>query len=480
MKREMRSTFELRADGEGDELVLTGYAALFNSESKNLGGFTEKIAPGAFTRSLEAKADVMATFNHDPNKPLGRTKSGTLAISQDERGLKWRCQLDPTNQEHRNIYSSVKRGDIDQCSFAFMVGPEGQQWADASDAEVNSGVYMKRTLTDVDLVDVSAVTYPAYNGTSVDARCLFPDGVIESIKVAVEARAAKIAQQSAERRAAEEQSLEDQIAAVNKALAVKYPPEAGEGCCPSTQYWTVETYKDTAIICSWKSGGCEYFQITYHIGDDGVALIGDELTPMEQTWVPAGERAKARLEEIRTKVAAAIEAKKNVPAVVLPAAPAARAHSTEHVEGDCSDAECACQNRDVDPDEMWDEEGDEDERAARKAELRKAGKKVRTKSVDGKNLPASAFAYVGDPEKTETWKLPIHDANHARNALARFNQTQGIPAAEKAGVLKKIKAAAKKFGIEVSDDDNRALEAGCPLSDDEIRARKARLAGLML
>ena len=78
--------------------------------------------------------------------------------------------------------------------------------------------------------------------------------------------------------------------------------------------------------------------------------------------------------------------------------------------------------------------------------------KAKTKKVGGKDLTASDFAYVGDPDKTETWKLPLHDASHVRNALARFNQTKGIPAGEKAKVHAKIVAAAKKFGIDVASE----------------------------
>jgi hypothetical protein len=79
-------------------------------------------------------------------------------------------------------------------------------------------------------------------------------------------------------------------------------------------------------------------------------------------------------------------------------------------------------------------------------------KDKKTKRVAGKDLTAADFAYVGDPEKTDTWKLPIHDASHCRNALARFEQTKGIPAEEKPKVKAKIVAAAKKFGIEVSEE----------------------------
>lgn len=75
---------------------------------------------------------------------------------------------------------------------------------------------------------------------------------------------------------------------------------------------------------------------------------------------------------------------------------------------------------------------------------------VASKTVDGKSLTASSFAYVGDPNKTDTWKFPIYDADHVRNALARFNQGD-LPADAKKGVLAKIHAAAKKFGIDVSE-----------------------------
>jgi HK97 family phage prohead protease len=78
----------------------------------------------------------------------------------------------------------------------------------------------------------------------------------------------------------------------------------------------------------------------------------------------------------------------------------------------------------------------------------------KTKKVGGQELGPGSFAYVGDESDTSTWKLPIHDANHVRNALARFNQTKGIPDSERSKVLARIKAAAKKFGIKVSEDNS--------------------------
>jgi HK97 family phage prohead protease len=153
----------------GDEFALVGYAATFNSLSKNLGGFREQISSGAFKRTLAAKPNVVCLFNHDPNQILGRTKSGTLEVSTDARGLKFRCQLDKDSQAHRDLHSAVKRGDIDECSFAFTVPAGGDAWTDGTDPETNSKIAV-RTLLDVDLIDCSVVTYPAYNETSAGAR----------------------------------------------------------------------------------------------------------------------------------------------------------------------------------------------------------------------------------------------------------------------------------------------------------------------
>lgn len=86
-------------------------------------------------------------------------------------------------------------------------------------------------------------------------------------------------------------------------------------------------------------------------------------------------------------------------------------------------------------------------------------KEPKTKRKGGKDLHASDFAYVGDPEDTSTWKLPIHDKAHAQNALARFNQTEGIPSDEKSKVKAKIKAAAKKHGIDVAGEAEKIAKA---------------------
>jgi len=166
---EYRSACELRATSQGDEMVLSGYAARFGSISKDLGGFRETVQKGAFSRSLASDQDVVCLFNHSENHVLGRRSAGTLLIGEDASGLRFRCQLDPNNTEHRNLHASVKRGDVNQCSFAFTVnGKDGCSWEDQQDERGTP--FVLRTLKDVNLFDVSAVTQPAYSGTSVSAR----------------------------------------------------------------------------------------------------------------------------------------------------------------------------------------------------------------------------------------------------------------------------------------------------------------------
>lgn len=153
-KRTM-GTIEVR-ESDGDEMTLEGYAAVFNSET-DLGQFREVIRPGAFDDVMDN--DVRALINHDPNLILGRTGNGTLELSTDERGLKYRVKLG--NQQYaRDFYESVKRGDISQSSFAFTI--DEQSWNE------------ERTVRSVDkvrqLLDVSPVTYPAYAAATVQAR----------------------------------------------------------------------------------------------------------------------------------------------------------------------------------------------------------------------------------------------------------------------------------------------------------------------
>lgn len=147
---------EARADGK--KMRLSGYAAVFNDSSLPL-PFKESIAPGAFRKTLSETPDVRLLINHE-GLPLARTKNGTLKLEEDERGLRFDAQLADT-QEGRDIYELVRRGDVDQMSFAFRV--IRQKWNDDRST---------RVLTEVSLADgdVSVVTYPAYPTTTVEAR----------------------------------------------------------------------------------------------------------------------------------------------------------------------------------------------------------------------------------------------------------------------------------------------------------------------
>jgi uncharacterized protein len=159
---------ELRAAKDKD-FVLTGYAASFNTLSRDLGGYKERLAPGCFKRSLAAGDDVKALFNHNPSMILGRRDNGTLNVEEDSRGLKWRCQLNPKSSQHRDIYESVQRGDISECSFAFTVRDGAEDWDEPTDERGKR--FIRRTIRDCNLLDVSCVTHPAYgSGTTLQAR----------------------------------------------------------------------------------------------------------------------------------------------------------------------------------------------------------------------------------------------------------------------------------------------------------------------
>jgi Escherichia/Staphylococcus phage prohead protease len=175
MKQETRIfALNLRAD-DAKEFALSGVAASYDCLSEDLGGFKERIARGAFSRSLKDNDDVVCLLNHDQNHVLGRVKSGTLNLFDTAKGLSFKVMLDPESANHRDIYQMVKRGDINQCSFAFTVPDGGDAWDEASDASTGHK-FVRRTLLRVDLRDVSVVTRPAYaadGATSVAARSVY-------------------------------------------------------------------------------------------------------------------------------------------------------------------------------------------------------------------------------------------------------------------------------------------------------------------
>ena len=162
MKKIERRTFTIKnveaRQAEDGTMRLSGYAAVFNDDSVPL-PFIERIAPGAFRKTLTETPDVRLLINHE-GLPLARTKNETLRLKEDEIGLYMDADL-PDTQAARDLYTLVERGDVDQMSFAFRV--IRQKW--------NEG-RTERTLTELSLADgdVSVVTYPAYPTTTVEAR----------------------------------------------------------------------------------------------------------------------------------------------------------------------------------------------------------------------------------------------------------------------------------------------------------------------
>jgi len=153
---------EIRAMDSGDgSLRIAGYAAQFNKEATGL-SFREMIAPGAFKRTLQSGEPVYLLVNHDTNGiPLASTAGGTLALTEDEVGLRMEADLDPANPKAQELFSAISRGDIAKMSFAFTVAKDGATRSDGL-----------RTLNDVNLFEVSAVTWPAYNDTALGLRTL--------------------------------------------------------------------------------------------------------------------------------------------------------------------------------------------------------------------------------------------------------------------------------------------------------------------
>lgn len=153
-----------RRDKEPSKII--GHASVFNREANIGGWFIESVAPGAFRRAI-AEDDVRALFNHDPNIVLGRNRAqpaSTLRLAEDEVGLA--IEIDPPDtQMARDLMVSIERGDISQMSIGFRALK--QEWDE-------SGDLLKRKLLEVELFDVSPVTFPAFTQTDVSVRSVVP------------------------------------------------------------------------------------------------------------------------------------------------------------------------------------------------------------------------------------------------------------------------------------------------------------------
>lgn len=161
MEKETRTgnIVEVRSNDDND-MFIEGYALKFDTWSENLGGFKETISKQALENT--DLSDVRCLVDHLPSQIIGRTTAGTLDLTIDDTGLKYRCKL-PNTTFARDLYENMRVGNINQCSFGFMLDSDGDEMR----FDEKEGIY-KRTLKVIrELTDVSVVTYPAYKDTNV-------------------------------------------------------------------------------------------------------------------------------------------------------------------------------------------------------------------------------------------------------------------------------------------------------------------------
>jgi len=159
--RQVRSLpTQFRAAEDNGEKYIEGYFAVFGGAYELWPGATESVDPAAFDGALSD--DIRALIDHETRLVLGRNKAGTLELKVDARGLWGRIKINPSDQDAINLYARVERGDVDQCSFGFDILEEETTWGE------NGSVHW--TIKKVKLYEVSVVTFPAYEDTSVAAR----------------------------------------------------------------------------------------------------------------------------------------------------------------------------------------------------------------------------------------------------------------------------------------------------------------------
>ena len=156
--RTRAGSFKTRA--EDGQLYIEGYFAVFGSEYKIFENAIETIDEDAFNETLAG--DIRALVNHDSTLVLGRTTAGTLTLQVDRIGLWGSIVINQADQDAMNLYERVRRGDVDQCSFGFDI-------LDQSREVLENGTTVWK-IQKVKLYEVSVVTFPAYEDTSVEAR----------------------------------------------------------------------------------------------------------------------------------------------------------------------------------------------------------------------------------------------------------------------------------------------------------------------
>ncbi|HIX16964.1 MAG TPA: HK97 family phage prohead protease [Candidatus Gemmiger faecavium] len=148
---------------ENGKRRLEGYFAVFDQPYEVCPGWVESIAPGAFARALASGQDVKVLWNHNPDIVLGSTGNKTADLREDQRGLPGGVEINEQDQDAKNAYARVDRGDVNGCSFGFEISKMEESWDD-------DGTYRTRILEVYPLFEVSPCTFPAYTQTSVTAR----------------------------------------------------------------------------------------------------------------------------------------------------------------------------------------------------------------------------------------------------------------------------------------------------------------------
>lgn len=167
--RAIGTQYQTREDD--GKLIIEGYFAVFNSNYEIYHGWSESIAPGAFTNTLAG--DIRALINHDTTLVLGRTKAHTLELREDAHGLWGRIIINPNDVDAMNLYERVKRGDVDQCSIGFDIVNE--------DIEIREDGSTHWTIKEVKLYEVTCCTFPAYEETNISARTKDRDNFVKRL-----------------------------------------------------------------------------------------------------------------------------------------------------------------------------------------------------------------------------------------------------------------------------------------------------------
>lgn len=176
-------SIEVRAD-EGKPTRIIGHPVVYNRWSEDLGGFREKVMPGALTKTL-LESDIRILFNHDPNYVLGRNRSGTATFTDQAKALRMDVTPPDTQTVRDMVLEPMRRGDVNQMSFAFRVaGPsfireKPGETIPSGTGEVWNADYTERELHSLQLFDASVVTFPAYVQTDAQVRSAFADAGLD-------------------------------------------------------------------------------------------------------------------------------------------------------------------------------------------------------------------------------------------------------------------------------------------------------------